>query len=200
MKSAGKPNNIYHNSPVFNGNNNQVHYNQEQPARRESKNKKVTAAIIAVVLPIILDNEPPPYNNQPSLTQPNANYATALQEHTSRIDNDNQNFNSLSIGLNEDYVNSLFGIPIMTFPEYSMVLNDDYFYVNLDFPLRNNFYILEDSVLRVVFDNRNAVVAYFITITEMGRVIPLSVPFKADRIYLGECTFYSISLIVVAFY
>lgn len=70
-----------------------------------------------------------------------------------------QNIDNLRIGLNEKYIDSNFGIP-----EHSIVANNG---------IKNNYYKLNNCILRLCFSKSNVLVAYFITITDDRKTIDL---------------------------
>jgi len=105
-----------------------------------------------------------------------------VRENRARITNENTMYRNVSIGVSEAYIDFLFGVPKVSIFEY-------YIFEDESFRLKNNFYVREDSVLRIVLNEQNKVVAYFVTITGSGRVIPLYVPYQDERIYLGRNTF-----------
>ena len=107
--------------------------------------------------------------------------SSTMYSNATRISDENRLYNNVSIGLDGKYIDSLFGIPKMSFPE------------NADILLTNHIYVLKGSFLRTVLDANNTVVAFFVTSVEKGRVIPLNVPYQNKRITIGKNSFYSIS-------
>lgn len=106
----------------------------------------------------------------------------ALYEDASRLTKDNLCYENLTIGLSEDYINSLFGIPKFTLYDGS---------------IKNNFYQMKDSILRVCLDSEDTTIAYFITVTKSGRAISLSPYYQDKNIKLGEVTFADINILPI---
>lgn len=102
-----------------------------------------------------------------------------LYEDASRLTKDNLYYENLTIGLSEEYVNSLFGIPKSTLYDGS---------------IKNNFYQMKDSILRVCFDSEYTTIAYFITVTKSNRTINLSPYYQDTNIELGKSTFDDINM------
>lgn len=106
-------------------------------------------------------------------------FSTFMYNHITRIKTENDNYNNINIGENEIYINSLFGTPKVS--EFT-----------IDTKLKNNFYVLKDSVLRAVFDNEK-LVAYFITITDNKRKILLKAHYQDNyvlgNVYYGNLTY-----------
>lgn len=99
-----------------------------------------------------------------------------------KIHNENENYSNLSIGINQNYVESKFGLPFCRIPEEKE-------------KLVNNYFFQQDSVLRTVNDSDGIVVAYFITITNKNRIISLSPHYQNSNMLLGKSDFNSIGLI-----
>lgn len=102
-----------------------------------------------------------------------------LYEDASRLTKENSYYENLTIGLSEEYVNYLFGVPKFNLYDGS---------------IKNNFYQMKDSILRVCFDSTNTSIAYFITVTNSDRTISLSSYYQDINIKLGESTFDNIGM------
>lgn len=105
-----------------------------------------------------------------------------LYEDASRLTKDNLHYENLTIGLSEEYVNSLFGIPKSTLYDGS---------------IKNNFYKMKDSILRVCFDSKDTSIAYFITVTKSNRTISISLYYQDINIKLGKSTFDDIDMLPI---
>lgn len=78
--------------------------------------------------------------------------STAIAEANGKLD-------QIYISVSNEYVNSLFGTPYISFEEKG--------------DLTNNYYVVDDMILRTVSENNN-VVAFFVTSTNEKRKIPVN--------------------------
>ena len=98
---------------------------------------------------------------------------TTIYNDLSVISVDNQKIDQIYISISDEYIQEQFGTPYICF-------NDSE-------ELTNRFYLLEDAILRTV-SKENRVVAYFITITNETRRIPVD-SFGIGKNILGKITY-----------
>jgi len=91
---------------------------------------------------------------------------------------ENQRLSGLYLSVSKEYINELFGIPFVSIKDLNGLSND--------------FYFLNNGVLRVVSDD-GLVVAYFITIDKQGDTIRVLSPDGMNSVVLGKATYHSIS-------
>lgn len=103
--------------------------------------------------------------------------STSFYENAKQHSQVNEKLNSIYLTVSDEYVETLFGVPRVSVKE-----NDE---------LTNNFYIVDDVVLRTV-SNENIVVAYFITSLDSNRKTPTQ-DHSSDDIFIGEVTFEDIN-------
>lgn len=102
--------------------------------------------------------------------------ATALYNDISAISKENNNLNNIYISVSNEYVESLFGIPVVSEED------ENHF--------ENNYYLLDNAVLRTVSKD-NSVVAYFITSKKTSRKILSYYKFN-ETVILGKTTYANI--------
>ena len=85
--------------------------------------------------------------------------ATNAYHTATAVSDDTKKINQVYISMSEEYADSLFGTPYISFVDENN--------------LENNFYILNRSILRTVVDQNN-IVAFFITSTDIKAKIPVT--------------------------
>ena len=92
--------------------------------------------------------------------------ATTIYDRSISTAEENRKLDQLYISMSNDYIHSLFGVPFI-----SIVDDNDY---------RNDFYVLEQAILRTVVDN-SRIVAFFVTAVGEKTKIPV------DSFWEEEC-------------
>lgn len=101
---------------------------------------------------------------------------TTIYDELSLTSSENKKLNQIYISVSEEYVQEQFDTPYIRF--------DD------DENLTNSFYLLEDIILRTVSKD-GRVIAYFVTITNEKRRLPVD-SFDVEKNILGKLTFFEV--------
>ncbi len=100
-------------------------------------------------------------------------FGTAVYKDISAVSVENRKIDHIYITISDEYIKEQFGTPYISFID--------------DSNLKNNFFVLEDAILRTVSDGEK-VVAYFITATDKQRKIPVD-SFEDKSRILGKTTY-----------
>lgn len=100
-------------------------------------------------------------------------FATDIHHNMTAMSTDIKNLNKVYISLSEEYTTSMFGTPYISFVD-----ENNY---------KNNFYMLQKSVLRTVFDN-DCIIAFFITAADSKSHLPVSAVSGEEQV-LGKVTY-----------
>lgn len=99
--------------------------------------------------------------------------ATGIYNDMRVVSQENKKIDNVYISVSDDYVESLFGIPIVSEEDSNHLIN--------------KFYLLDDAVLRTVSKD-DSVIAFFVTSKKRSRKIPVS-SYNNKTVKIGSITY-----------